>query len=372
MTRPPQYKWQPTTAEIAERFGLLESAVIRFDHNTSPYATDWAAGIVTPLARALNEYPGASYAPLRQAAAIYLDIEPTNIVPGAGIDELILLIAKAFLGPNTRGSSVVPTYPMYEIATMQHHGEFLALPYSDDLAFPEEAFGQAAETSDVTWLCIPNNPTGDRIENTSISRIINAAKGIVVIDAAYAEFSGDRWGAWIERHDNLVVLHTMSKAFGLAGLRVGFAIGSPELIGQIDAVRPPGSISSVSAELAAVALAEPQRMERVVRRISRERDRFSEALSYIGLTAYSSLTNFILCYVGPDAGRLGGVLLSEGLVVRTYPPKHPLGNHLRFTVRSPDESDLLVEALDRHIQTFSNRSGKGADHVTGSPPPNGG
>ncbi len=192
MTPAPRYQWQPTTTEIAARYGLLESDVIRFDHNTSPYATDWAAGIVTPMARNLNEYPGAPYMQLRHAAATYLGVAPENVVPGAGVDELILLIAKAFLGPHKRGCAVVPTYPLYEIASLQHHSEFIAISYSGSFSFPEDAFGQAAETSDVTWLCMPNNPTGERIDDATISRIIREARGIVAIDAAYAEFAGDR------------------------------------------------------------------------------------------------------------------------------------------------------------------------------------
>jgi len=329
------------------------SSVIRFDHNTSPYTTDWAAGIVTPLARTLNEYPGASYKPLRHAAARYQDVVPDNVVPGAGIDELVLLIAKAFLGPNTRGCAVVPTYPMYEIATTQHYGEFLAIPYSPERTFPEDAFGQAAETSDVTWMCVPNNPTGERISDASISRIIDDAKGIVVIDAAYAEFAGDRWCTWVERHSNLIVLHTMSKAFGLAGLRAGYAVGSPELIRRIDACRPPGSISSISGEIATIALSEPQRMERVVHRIAMERQRLSDSLGLLGCTVYPSVTNFVLCHVGPHAGPLAEALEAEGLVVRTYPSDHSLADFLRYTVRSPRENDRLIGALDRLNETLA-------------------
>jgi histidinol-phosphate aminotransferase len=349
MTAAPRYKWQPTTQEIAERFGLLPSDVVRFDHNTSPYSSDWAAGIVAPLARTLNEYPGASYAPLRGAAAAYLGLAPDNVVAGAGIDELILLIAKAFLGPGTRSVAAEPTYPLYQIATIQHGGEFIGVPYTAELAFAYEDVRRVAETSDVVWLCVPNNPTGDRIENAVIQGIIAKSKGIVVIDAAYAEFSGDSWAPWIERHDNLLVLNTTSKAFGLAGVRVGFATGHPDLVASLDSVRPPGSIASMSAGIAESALREPQRMRRAVRRIADDRNRMAVALEGIGITVAPSTTNFLLCSIGPGARDLAASILREGLIVRTFPQQHMLTNHLRFTVRSPDENARLVDTLWRHL-----------------------
>ena len=358
MTQQPRYKWQPTTAEIAERFGLLESDVVRFDHNTSPFTTDWAAGIVAPLARTLNEYPGASYAPLREAAASYAGITPDHVVPGAGIDELIMLIAKAFLGQGTRAAAVVPTYPLYEIASLQHGGEFIGVPYSDRLTFPDEGFVRVAETADVLWMCVPNNPTGDRIEDATVTRLVRKAKGIVVIDAAYAEFSGDSWVRWIERYDNLLILSTMSKAFGLAALRVGFAMGHADLVAAIDSVRPPGSISSISAQIAQTALGEPQRMLRAVRRISDDRARLSQALSGLGFTVLPSATNFVLCHVGPHAHDLAACLLPEGLIVRTFPEGHALIEYLRFTVRSAADNSRLIDALGRHL----------SEHVDGATP----
>lgn len=190
----PKYKWQPSSEDIAERFGISVDRVVRFDQNTSPFSTDWAPSIVAPMARTLNEYPAASYLPLREAAATYLGTTAEHVVPGAGVDEIILLIAKAYLAPGRRASAAVPAYALYEIATRQHNAEFLGIErIGPKFEFPLESLGEAAETSDVTWLCVPNNPIGDRIDDRWIDAIIGAAKGIVVIDAAYAEFTRDRW-----------------------------------------------------------------------------------------------------------------------------------------------------------------------------------
>jgi histidinol-phosphate aminotransferase len=346
----PRYQWQPTTVEISRRYGIPVEQVIRFDHNTSPFSTDWAPSMVAPMARSLNEYPGASYLPLRQAAAAYLGTTLEHIVPGAGIDELILLTAKAFLDSHSRACAAVPTYPLYEIASLQHQAEFLAVErLGSDLAFPLDSLGEAAETSQVTWLCEPNNPTGDRLDDRSIASIIEAAQGVVVLDAAYAEFTGDRWMPWVERYDNLIVCHTMSKAFGLAGLRVGYSVSSAPLAKRLNAVRPPGSISTMSAEIAASALAEPQRMERRVMRLTKERSRLAQQLTKLGIRVRPSSANFLLCEIGPSAPALAENLMSMGLVVRTFKPSSLLAEMLRFTVRAPHENDRLVDALWNHL-----------------------
>jgi len=280
---------------------------------------------------------------------LYLDTDPSNIVPGAGIDELIDLTAKAFLGPGRRACAVVPTYPLYEIATAQHHAEFVPVAEPRFDMFPVDEITEAAETSDVTWLCVPNNPTGERIDNEVITSIISSAKGVVVIDAAYAEFVGDRWTQWVDRHPNLLVLHTMSKGFGLAGIRVGFAFGHVDLISALDRIRPPGSISTLSHLVAEKALSEPQRMERIVKATVKERDSFAQDLSRVGVSVLPSTANFLLCHVGPSAGELADALLAEGLVVRSYPEAHALAEFLRFTVRSSAENQRLVAALHSHL-----------------------
>lgn len=345
----PRYKWQPTSAEIAERYNLDVQDVIRFDHNTSPFSTDWAPSIVAPMARRLNEYPGASYREIRRAAAGYLGIDEDMVVPGAGIDEIIGLVGRAFLGRGMRATAVTPTYPMYEIESAQRQAEFIAVQYGPGFEYPADAFGEAAQTSDVTWLCVPNNPTGDRIPDKTVASIIEQARGVVVIDAAYAEFSDDIWAPWIDRYDNLIVAYTMSKAFGLAGLRVGYSVSAPKIADQLDAVRPPGSISSMSVELAVAALAEPQRMQRQVARLTKERARFADALHQLGIEPSRSCTNFLLTEIGQAAPGIAEQLLTEGLVVRRFPDDHPLARYLRFTVRAPHENDRLIDALWRQL-----------------------
>lgn len=333
-----RYVWQPTSAEIAERFDLGLDQVVRFDQNTAPEATNWTIPFAGAPLRGLNEYPAASYRPLREAAAAYAGVTPTQVVPGAGVDELILLAARAFLAPDGSAAGFTPTYPLYRIATEQQRAIFTSSPI---------AAVSASDGADLTWICVPNNPTGDRLPDATIERIVETAPGVVVLDAAYAEFTGDLWGSWIARHSHLLVLHTLSKGFGLAGIRVGYAIGDESLIDAIDRVRPPGSISTVSSALAIAALSDPNRMRRAVADLILERERFRDRLAGLGLDVPPSEANFLITHIGPTAPMVAAALMREGLVVREFPHIPELANHLRFTVRSPSDNNRLVDAIER-------------------------
>ena len=281
------------------------------------------------------------------AAASHYGVVPEQVVPGAGVDELLLLVGRAFLGPGKRGCAVSPTYPLYEIATLQTDAEFRTVDYEPEgLRFPADTLAAAAETSDVTWMCVPNNPTGERQDDDDVRQVVEAASGIVVIDAAYAEFGRDRWATWVERYDHLVVCHTMSKGFGLAGIRVGFALAHPDLVDRLDGVRPPGSVASLSVSLALTALESPTRMERHVDRIIANRAKLEAALGELGVPVVPrSSTNFLLCEFGDQAHALADALMEGGLVVRRFPDAHPLRTFLRFTVRSRDENQRLIDDL---------------------------
>ncbi len=197
----------------------------------------------------------------------------------------------------------------------------------------------------MVWLCVPNNPTGERIDIAAVEEIVNATAGVTVLDAAYAEIAGDRWADLVAGHDDVLVCHTLSKGFGLAGARVGFGVGSEALVDALDAVRPPGSIAEVSSVLAIDALDHPERMTANVHRLVTERTRLAGSLADLGFAVLPSAANFLLCHIGPTAGSIADALFARGLVVRRFPSGGPLAEHLRFTVRSPREDDRLLAAL---------------------------
>ena len=344
----PIYVWQPTTEEIARRAEIDPSQVVRFDHNTSPLSPAWTADLAAQLAPGLNEYPGADYFPLRQAVAGYVGCAPDQVVPGAGADELIDLCARAFLPVGGVAVSAPPSYAMYAVATGQREAKLeLVWREPPDFALPER-FIHAAAGADVVWLCVPNNPTGRRDTDGEIEAVLEASAGVVVIDAAYAEFTGDRWAPWVERWPNLVVLGTLSKAFSLGGIRVGYAITAPLLAAELHRCRPPGSVSSLSAAIASEALRRPEDARDMVRLIADGRSELSDALAELGWGMLPSVCNFVLGRVGPGAAALADTLMWEqGLVVRSFRPGSRLEDHLRVTVRTPVDHERLLSAVER-------------------------
>jgi histidinol-phosphate aminotransferase len=248
---------------------------------------------------------------------------------------------------------------MYRVVTEQRAATALIAArrgpeagYRLDLA----ATRAAAADADLVWLCSPNNPTGLPEPDGAIEELIVSldadAEGrgrqppIVALDEAYAEFTGRTLLDLRLRHSNLVVVRTASKAYALAGLRVGFAVARPATIARIAPYRPPGSVSTVSVSVVTAALASPEVMVANVARVDAERDRLADALRAVGWSVGPSVTNFVLVDLDtPErAAATATGLLQRGLVPRTFSAGHPLAHCLRLTVRDRDGDDRLIEA----------------------------
>jgi len=355
MTALPRYRWQPTTEVIAARAGLDPGAVIRFDQNTSPFVPTWVRAEAARAAAALNEYPEVDYTELRRTLGAIHGVAADSVVVAAGADGLIRLCAQAFLGSGKVAVCDSPTYGLHRIASLHHDAKLIEVPRQARGAvlpvgsFPTEAFLDACRDAALTWLCQPHNPTGDRLDPETVTSILDTAGGVVVVDAAYAEFAGQDRGELVWGRDNVVVLGTLSKAYGLAGIRVGYALASPQLADVLEVLRPPASVSTISAALALRALQESNWMEENVAQIEAGRDRLAVGLNAVGLTPYPSTTNFLLCWVGSQARDIASRLTAAGIVVRPFPADGPLSDHLRFTVRRPEEQERLFAALEVNL-----------------------
>ena len=161
--------------------------------------------------------------------------------------------------------------------------------------------------------------------------------------------TGTDWGEQVTQHSNLVVLRTLSKAFALAGARVGYAMGHPSLIDRIDAMRPPGSIASISMVLAEAALRHPDLATRAVETLANAREVLATELGGLGFRVLPSDVNFLLCEVGTQAGVIAARLRARGLVVRTFPEESGLEEYLRFTVRSREQNERLITTLREEL-----------------------
>jgi len=332
------YEWEPPSARIASEAGVPEGDVVRFDTNTSP----WPGVSLSDLGPlALNEYPDTSYTVLTGALAAYTGVPPAGITVGAGADEILDMLAKAYVGA---GDPVVlsrPTYAMFRIVSEIAGGRVNAVPAAG-LDLDQDRFLRASAHARLTWLCNPNNPTGELLPVGFIETLAEGSPGVVAVDEAYFEFSGVTAAGLIERFPNLVLVRTLSKAFGLAGVRVGYALAGAPISAALRRVRPPGSISIVSEALGTHALRDQRGMIQRVSSIVAGRETLYGQLTRLGLEVRPSAANFLL--VRADDGAASW-LLRRGLVVRTFPSGSLLAGFIRITVRTAEENARLVEAL---------------------------
>ena len=205
-------------------------------------------------------------------------------------------------------------------------------------------------------MCSPNNPTGLPEPDGTIAELLATLRvdaeadgriaPVVVLDEAYAEFAGASLHPLRASYPRLIVVRTLSKAYALAGLRVGFALATRPVIGAMEPYRPPGSVSTVSVTVATHALEDDGIVGEAIERVAAERERLTSELERIGWRPGPSRTNFLLVgFLSPGrAGEVAEGLLRRGLVPRTFPATHPLADHLRLTIRSTDEDDRLIAA----------------------------
>jgi len=322
------YTWTATAEDVARRRGLDPASVIRFDANVPPLPGVPRIPIGESFAR-LNEYPPGGYRELHAAAAGYVGVTPEQIVLGAGSDSLIHLVARTYLGAGRRAAVVdMPTYSLYGIATRIEGGEVASCTL-------EDAAETAAEAA-VIWICNPHNPIGNVYPCEQIVALAKRRpETLIVIDEAYVEYGGETMVPYLEQAPNCVVLRTLSKAFGFAALRVGYAVCSEEVATELCKRSEPAPVTAPSARIAAAALRDP-RLD--VEQTVEERERVRASLLVAGYDCPPSAGNFLLLRV-ENAEELAEELESKGLVLRRYP------NGLRFTVRLPAENDRLLEAL---------------------------
>jgi histidinol-phosphate aminotransferase len=351
------YTWEPPDRVIAARYGLAVDDILRFDLNTSPTAPDFLADVLAgPFDPPLNEYPDSTYAALAESAADYVGADSSEILVGAGADEVLDVIAKACLAPGAVSVVPVPTYGMFGVLSSQRDAQVVSVPrLGPDAGFALDlpAMRASLDRAAVVWLCNPNNPTALAEEPSVLDALLAAgaerADGgpVIVVDEAYIEFAPGSLVGLRSRYPHLIVVRTLSKAFALPGLRVGYAVAARPTIDRLERVRPPGSVSTVSAAVGATALRRSGLAAVNAATITAERDRLAASLAAIGLPPYPSVTNFLLCPIGDRTVTEDATehLLRHGIVARTFGAEHPLADHLRFTVRDRRQDERLIEVL---------------------------
>jgi histidinol-phosphate aminotransferase len=303
----------------------------------------------SPLPVAYNRYPDPLQAKLKERIAEIKGVPVPHIFVGNGSDEVIDIVYRAFCNPGVDNVIICPpTYGMYEVSANINDVELRRAPLTPDFQLDLEAMEAAVdEHTKLIFICSPNNPTGNALRRGDIELLLNNFKGVVVIDEAYINYS--RHKSFIQElteYPNLVVMQTLSKAWGLAALRVGMAFSSTLIVDVMNKIKPPYNISQASQELALQALGQVDKVNGWIRETVREREALAAALSGLSLVlhVYPSDANFLLVKT-TDARGIYQYLVDKGIIVRDRSRVMLCEGCLRITVGTPEENQELIRML---------------------------
>ncbi len=344
-------------AELEREYGVTD--IVKLASNENPLGP--APRALTAIAAAaveLARYPDANGFDLKRALAARHGVGPECVTLGNGSNEVLVLLAESFLGPEAEAVYSRHAFAVYALAvqaTGAIHRVADALPADDPQPFGHDLDAMAALVGPQTrmvFVANPNNPTGTWCDAQALERFVAGLPRdvIAVVDEAYFEYVSEPGypdaTRWVERFPNLVVTRTFSKAYGLAGLRIGYGISSPAIADILNRIRQPFNTSSLAQVAALAALEDTAHLARSVELNAVEMERVGEACRALGLAVNPSVGNFLLVDMATPVQSLFDALLREGVIVRPV-GNYGLPNHLRISIGLPAENDRLITALEK-------------------------
>ncbi len=308
---------------------------IFLDANENPYESGY------------NRYPDPHQKRLKRVISSIKGVDVSSIFIGNGSDEPIDLLFRIFCEPKIHNAiSITPTYGMYRVSADINGVEMREVALRDDFSLDCQAILAASdEMSRLLFLCSPNNPTANLLDRSDVEYLLNNFKGIVVVDEAYIDFAADEGFIHrLDEFDNLVVLQTLSKAWGMAGLRLGLSFASEYIVGLMSRVKYPYNINIVTQKLVEEQLEQP--IDRAIAEIIEQRSRVASAISSARCIEhiYPSDANFLLVKVS-NVQQIYNTLISEGIIVRDRSRVQGCSGCLRLTIGTPQENDRLIETI---------------------------
>lgn len=335
-----------------------ESGWVKLNTNECPYPP--SPRVAEALRREIGEdgaalrlYPNPASAPLRAAVARLHGVAPESVCIGNGSDDILNLLVRAFCGGNSAAGYTVPSYSLYPVLVGMQDGVSEIIPFDRSMRLPVERL--AASRARILFLTSPNAPTGVAFSNADLERVLAAFAGILVVDEAYAPFAEADAVPLLARHPRLVVTRTLSKAYALAGIRVGYALADPAVIGVLDRLRDSYNVNRLSQAAALAAVGDEEHLRANVARVKATRDRFlGDLTGRRGWFTYPSQANFLFTEprdargeTGPAVARAAyDFLCARKVLVRHFPSHALTASFLRITVGTDPEMRVLSESLD--------------------------
>lgn len=322
-----------------DEFSSEADDLIFLDANENPYGQD------------INRYPDPYQNDLKAAIAKLRKVNKEQVFIGNGSDEVLDLLFRAFCIPGS--SNVItlpPTYGMYSVLSGINETEVRPVPLDENWQPKTDKILEVAdENTKMVFLCSPNNPTANTMDPSRVVAILESFPGLVVIDEAYIDFApGKSWAEKLDKYPNLVIVQTLSKAFGLAGIRVGFAITSPQIVSLLNTIKPPYNVNFLSQQKALETLKQPRIADMLLNTVVVERAWLTQELNALEFVnwVFPSEANFILIRVD-NADKRYRQLLDNGIVVRNRSKLPGCEQTLRITIGTPEENRTLIEICNQ-------------------------
>jgi histidinol-phosphate aminotransferase len=356
------YKPGKPVEDIQREFGLAKVVKLASNENMLPVPKNVRQAIMDEIAQ-VHCYPDSENYRLRRRIAEYNGIDMESVFVGAGSVEIIQLLIRTFLKPGEKVLTSEKTFSLYKIATTEVAGTaaFVEAPMDKELRFDLEAIaGRMDSATKIIFITNPNNPTGTILPAAAIRAFIDRLPDdrIIVLDNAYQEYVDDPGDyvtglAEIRRKKNLIVLRTFSKVYGLAGLRVGYAMAHPDFIAILNRVKPPFNVTRIGQRAAQASLDNDDYKEKSVRLNHANKAGLLPRLQGLGLRVIPSQANFLLFYPGVDVTELNRRLLRLGVIIRPL-AGFGIPDAMRVTIGLEEENDFFIAQLGKALEEMKN------------------
>ncbi|MEM0312926.1 MAG: histidinol-phosphate transaminase [Candidatus Bathyarchaeia archaeon] len=345
------YAFGDTVKSVEQRFRIEKQQILKLDSNENFFIPKEKLQKI--LFEVIGEidpriYPQEEEQELRDKISDYVKVPEECIAIGNGSDEIMERITRIFLRERDQAITVQPTFSMYKHAVKLQRAELVEVPLNEDFTLDAEAIiSKTTKKTKVLFLCSPNNPTGNQFALEEIKSLLDNFSGVIIVDEAYAEFAGSSLVSLCKDFDNLVILRTFSKAFGLAGLRLGYCISNEGVAATLARnVGLPYPVNLIALKAGVKILENMDLVGDAIQRLAEERRRLIEELnSIIGVKAFDSKTNFVMFMTKKSAEEVYQALLRNGIIVKKLGDVLKFQNCFRTTVGLPEMNNRLVDAL---------------------------
>ncbi len=349
------YNAEKTNEEIAKKYGLRVGDVVKLNYNENLFIPrEKIAAMLKEVADEVDIriYPQNEEIKLKEAIAEYLHITPDSVIVGNSSDEVMERTIRIFLDKGKSAVTFVPTFSVFKCDVSYQGSEYVTVPLKDDFSINIEGMHKAfTPEANLLYLCSPNNPTASQLKPREIEALIEEFQGIVLVDEAYAEYADYSVVPLIKKYENLIVLRTFSKAFSLAGLRLGYAVANPDLSKALDRTPAPYVVNVISMNMGRKMLENICLMRESVAALKTERGKLINRLNEIkGVQAFDSKANFVLFKTEKPCKEVYEATLRKGLVIKKLGKLLKYDNCLRTTVGLPEMNAKLLRTLHEYME----------------------